>query len=419
VKRYVHWFILIISIYVFFEALSYVSLRLIEQKTSTFFPHPSVRPLTEDQTGLIKKMFENQLQYVAHSPSLGWTIKPNAKAVAGLYTTNSQGVRADETFDPIPKSDILRIAAFGDSFTHADDVPNADAWTTRLSQLVPNLEVLNFGVPGYGVDQAFLRYQQDGAVFQPHIVLIGFMSDDIHRHVNVFRPFLLSDTSLPLAKPRYALKDNRLVLLPNPLSRISDYRDILSDDSSSLQKVRVNDYHAALTCHLATVGVLPSIRLTKLIMSLITGGCFSNQIIVNGAYSRDSEAFAITLKLFEMFYEASIANGSVPIILFFPNDGDIQRYWKAGSKQYAPLLDALDLAGYRWIDLMDGFESYRGQNVESLCKGHYTSLGNAVVANYLRLYLHRQEPPGLRCGEPCMRTKSAGQGHAHQLVQPV
>ena len=57
---------------------------------------------------------------------------------------------------------LLRLAVFGDSFTHCDEITYQNCWTSRLESLWPNTEVLNFGVPGFGPDQAWLRYQRDG-----------------------------------------------------------------------------------------------------------------------------------------------------------------------------------------------------------------------------------------------------------------
>ena len=46
-----------------------------------------------------------------------------------------------------------------------------------------NMEVINFGVGGFGLDQAYLRYLEDGIQYKSHIVMIGFMSENIYRNV--------------------------------------------------------------------------------------------------------------------------------------------------------------------------------------------------------------------------------------------
>ena len=49
--------------------------------------------------------------------------------------------------------------------------------------------MLNFGVGGYGLDQALLRFSAESAAFHPQVVLIGVIADDVLRGVNVFGRF--------------------------------------------------------------------------------------------------------------------------------------------------------------------------------------------------------------------------------------
>lgn len=52
-----------------------------------------------------------------------------------------------------------RIAIVGDSFTFKLEVPYEKTWGHQFEiALGPGWQVLNFGVDGYGLDQAFLRY---------------------------------------------------------------------------------------------------------------------------------------------------------------------------------------------------------------------------------------------------------------------
>ena len=74
-----------------------------------------------------------------------------------------RGYDNGETQARVPPPGSLRIAAFGDSFTHGDEVPNEDTWQEILMRAHPDVEAMNFGVGAYGLDQAFLHYQRDGA----------------------------------------------------------------------------------------------------------------------------------------------------------------------------------------------------------------------------------------------------------------
>ena len=62
---------------------------------------------------------------------------------------------------PRPQSSELSPScgsAFGDSMTHGDEVTDDEAWLHRLSERL-GCNVQNFGVGGYGLDQAALRYE--------------------------------------------------------------------------------------------------------------------------------------------------------------------------------------------------------------------------------------------------------------------
>ena len=170
---------------------------MIAWEITLFFPFPK-----EDFSCVHRKILGSVIagttEYDVYSRALGWTIRPHG-ASPPLYQANAQGIRADAECEEDPAGP-LRLAAFGDSFTHGDDVPNAAAWPARLAQTL-DVPVLNFGVGGDGLDQAYLRYLGEGRRYRPAVVLIGLMSGDPLRHVTVYRPFYSSHTGMPLAKP--------------------------------------------------------------------------------------------------------------------------------------------------------------------------------------------------------------------------
>ncbi len=86
----------------------------------------------------------------------------------------------------------MRIAIFGDSFAFGAQVPFEHTWgyylENNLKEAGLNAEVLNFGVGGYGIDQAFRRWEKEGKAFSPHVVLCGFQPENVKRNVNLIRP---------------------------------------------------------------------------------------------------------------------------------------------------------------------------------------------------------------------------------------
>src|SRR5438477_8425910 len=114
-------------------------------------------------------------RYLAPDPDLGWTVRPLGRSTDGLYEANREGARAPSStsYGERPAAGRVRLVTVGDSFTHGDGVGWDDTWQRHLERERPDLEVVNLGVPGYGTDQAFLRWRRDGAPLHPQLALLG------------------------------------------------------------------------------------------------------------------------------------------------------------------------------------------------------------------------------------------------------
>ena len=136
------------------------------------------------------------------------------------------------------------MSAFGDSFTFGSDVANDDTWESQLEEQDARFEVLNFGTGAYGLDQAYLRYLQDEVPFHSDIVIIGFMSENIYRNLNVFRPFYSSLYKTELyTKPRFSVENWNLILFKNPLTSKADYARLVTNDETVLKEIGRKDYY--------------------------------------------------------------------------------------------------------------------------------------------------------------------------------
>src|SRR2546426_4127010 len=186
----------------------------------------TTRDIFDEQSDGIRRVLESDsLRVLALDPLLGWRYRAGRRDSAN--TMNSQGLRSTRQYAPHPPRGVLRVAAFGDSFVYGNEVSDSGAWPALMERLFPRMEVLNYGVGGYGVDQAFLRFCSEGTALSPDVVIIGFVRDDLRRVVNVYRRFI-SNLELPLVKPRFALDGaDSLVLLPNPAPHPSDYERYL------------------------------------------------------------------------------------------------------------------------------------------------------------------------------------------------
>lgn len=117
------------------------------------------------------------------------------------------------------------ISAFGDSYTHCDGVKDNETWEDYLSMLLQE-NIYNFGVGGYGIDQAYLKFLSIFPKVRTPIVILGLTTENINRIVNVYRPFYHENTGIKLTKPRFILKEDRLLLLPNPVRALDEIRGL-------------------------------------------------------------------------------------------------------------------------------------------------------------------------------------------------
>jgi hypothetical protein len=159
--------------------------------------------------------------YVA-DPELGWTVGASRESENGLYRSSAEGLRAADVGVRLREGGARpRVALVGDSYTFCEEIAFGDCWSHHLSlALGPAAQVLNFGVPGYGVDQIRLRYERDVRPWQPELVLFGVFPHDLDRTLTIYNFVSFPSWGFPFAKPRFTVEDgvlrNRLPRPPSP-----------------------------------------------------------------------------------------------------------------------------------------------------------------------------------------------------------
>ncbi len=110
-----------------------------------------------------------------------------------IYKINSQGLRDKEYGFTKPKNKI-RILSFGDSFTFGEGIEYGQRFTDIIEKSFPNLEVINFGVPGYGLDQCLIRFAAQGLKYSPDYVIIFINKVIIDR----FSPDIIKNNNIDI-----------------------------------------------------------------------------------------------------------------------------------------------------------------------------------------------------------------------------
>ena len=181
---------------------------------------PYVLPINRLRQGIDSYLSNIDTVTIIYDEITGWAYRPESSRDEGNFTINGVGLRSHREYsqEPLPKT--LRIAAFGDSFTAGDDVNDSDVWTNQLEitliEAGIRAEVLNFGVGGFGMGQAYLRWQKLGRAFEPDIVIFGFQAENLSRNINIFRHLYRQSPGILFSKPRFILTDGELEVLNMP-----------------------------------------------------------------------------------------------------------------------------------------------------------------------------------------------------------
>ncbi|MBE9143263.1 SGNH/GDSL hydrolase family protein [Planktothrix mougeotii] len=139
----------------------------------------------------------------------GWSNRPGAKGWwqyegESYVEINSDGLRDQDYAIAKPKN-TFRIAVLGDSFTLASQVPANSNYTSVLEKTLgncakfkgKNIEVLNFGVDGYGTAQELITLREKVGKYNPDLVIVSFfIGNDVIDNSrklenNYYRPFFV------------------------------------------------------------------------------------------------------------------------------------------------------------------------------------------------------------------------------------
>lgn len=213
-KKLTHYFIYFCIGFFIFVAIGELSLR------------------TNSKFRLKKKHVEWVRSMMAYDELLGWRLVPNSRAWSESpeykvqYIINSKGLR-DKEYSYNKEPGKLRIIYLGDSITFGWGVDANSRFTEILERRFTNVEIINMGVPGYGIDQDLLFLNQEGVKYLPDLVLIYVIPDDLKR--------ACYSKMWGRPKPKFLLgKGDRLILSNVPVPRM----DIFSFNHYMLDQIR-------------------------------------------------------------------------------------------------------------------------------------------------------------------------------------
>jgi len=352
---------------------------------------PYKLPQKETKRKLLQYSREEINSRLLFDQKLGWTPHDSFISSDSMYIYNKNGLRCGSLSDTTRKDDAIRIMIFGDSYAHGDEVDFTGTIGYFLEELFSdnnfNVEVLNFAVSGYGMDQTYLRWEKVKHKYKPDLVIFGVQFENVKRNINIIRPLYSPVTEIPFTKPRFILKNNKLTIIDNPSNTINDLLNILNNfDNWELNKYEgfynQNDYQSSFV--------------------------FNSQLIafVSAAYSRifgeyeyfakGNESFDVTMQIINRFKLSVEKEGSQFVMVNFPviNDFALSNYLFSQVMYdqdliYESLLDKIQ-ANADLIEIYPYLKKWIKNNSTSelFMTRHYSQTANKLIAKRIYNYLN-------------------------------
>ncbi len=314
-----------------------------------------------------------------------WAPLENAVSTNGWWRTNRLGARSLKEFSAQADPEITRVLVFGDSFTQGSRLPQHDTWAYRLSEIYPSIEVINFGVDGFGMGQSLLRFKQiRDRISYDHVVFVLVPRADLWRDVNTLRSLRGWDTFI--LAPRFYLEGEELKLARSPY----DSRDAflqansptLSGDARYYLKEYDRFYSTLLHEDLPILGYLISYKL----LAKNLGDRQIRSISRRTLYNLNSEAWQVTRAIFHEANASAAKNGATFSVAVLPSLKfvDMARRNQTDLDFWREMIANLDRYGFHTIDLLPPLLQEPAGHLDAGYDGsHYGPRTSEIVAEHL------------------------------------
>ena len=321
--------------------------------------------------------------FLIYDPDLGWHHRPNARTADRLHRTNAAGLRADREYTPWMRPGMFRVSMFGDSFILGSDVDQPDAPGAQLERLLKerglDAEVLNFGVGGFGFDQAYLHYRRDGSPYDSSVVVQGLQMENIGRNVTIFRIVAVPGTVIPFSKPRYVLRNGtmELILINQPTVPVEDVVNTLAN----FRSWPLAQYEASYAERYERRWYSSSV-LIRTLVELWNTRNGAQTVEASGLYDVDGEGMNITVRLLEAYRDEVTRAGKPFLLIYLPRAETISAGLTGQPDPWQPHRDRL--RGFTIVDPSQEMVHYaKDHGMASLVPGHYSPAGYRIVAEAL------------------------------------
>ena len=293
--------------------------------------------------------------WAVFDPDLGYRLNPK------YADTNAHGLRDHPV---TPKEGHFRVLMLGDSVTYyGDDID--DTYVGRLRALLAQdpdvlpLDVLNAGTKGYTNYQELVFLKKYGLQFQPDLVGVGFVLNDLHKILHQFR-----------------VKDGRIV------GQSFDFTPeaVQSVDSWLYQTARKSKFLTWLRRRLSIANAAVELTVRE-------GFSFDHRPDFNTAW-KDASWPATESQLREMT-DLGARHGFTVFVVVFPFGEQYRKDYLARDPDYVlkPQRELADICGRLKIACLDLFPVLDPAIHIQEDNIHLTNAGRARVAEVLAAFL--------------------------------
>lgn len=324
-------------------------------------------------------------------PLLGYAPQENARSLNGWWQSNNIGAKRSSDTPKEKPEGKKRILVFGESFSACTRVPEEETWPAILESDFDGVEVINFGVDGYSMAQAFLRFRElKNKTDYDLTILMSAPTADLWRDINIRRDLAGDWEPYPLM-PRFIIRQGELKLIS--VSSKNNFND-LQIDKKSLEE--------QMATFLKTYDKFYSTSLFQqkwfFSKSVIYKFCatayheYKKDKLRAGLLEPGSEALRISHKIFETMHDEVKKDGNKFVLVVLPTHHDLRKFHKAISyrDKWNKMISSTCELDLVCIDLTDDLYQLPESDLDTGYDGtHYGPRANRQIAHSIMNHLAR------------------------------
>jgi hypothetical protein len=364
------WILLAVLLAAALELLAYTGL-LVGKRTvlSVLIYTPPVPPPREEYADYL----------AGRNPVTGW---PSNQ----YETPDDIYIRPVEGFSD---NDAPCISAYGDSFIYGSEVSNEETWSNFLGAQL-GCRPANYGVPGFGLGQALLRYKENTKDAAP-VSFLGIYPFDYARTINQYRPFI--GGGINGWKPRFYMEDGELALAPLPEIAYEELANFYAQPKDYLPHESFLPGSELGPVHFKFPYTPKVVRLLfkEDILNGIRGAPRWSDLIQPGHHSQTFETVAA---IASEYMEVCRTRQKQCFIALLPTNTAYNYFIANGDRVSQSLLDEFARRNIPILDLTPRFQEALGTapfcsilKRPSICEGHFSAKGNQLFADFLNEYV--------------------------------